>query len=121
MKGLITKALLAGCGIGALAAAVQAVEPTKCADPCWPERYSYMARQSVYAVSAPQIRNGHVLDQTVWNYFFEVGTDKLTPGGLDKLNYLIRRRPHADTHVFVQTTGMNDVVYDPAKPELFVE
>ena len=93
MKGLITKALLAGCGIGALAAAVQAVEPTKCADPCWPERYSYMARQSVYAVSAPQIRNGHVLDQTVWNYFFEVGTDTIPVRARVAEGEALTRRP----------------------------
>ena len=34
--------------------------------------------------------NGHVLDQTIWNYHFEPGTDKLTPAGLEKLDYLAR-------------------------------
>src|SRR4051812_19110825 len=36
-------------------------------DPCWPERYNTLARRSVNHAMAPQVMNGHVLDQTVWN------------------------------------------------------
>src|SRR5262249_8143750 len=121
MKGFIAKALLAGCGMTTLAAACHAWEPWWLADPCWPERYAYQARQEVYAASGPQVRNGHVLDQTVWNFHFETGSDKLHPAGIEHLNYLIRRRPHADTAIFVQTAGPGDVAYDPASPEKFVE
>ncbi len=54
-----------------------------------------------------------MLDQTVWNYHFEPGTDKLTPGGLEHLAYLARRRPYPDPVVFLQTA--QDVAYDPAR------
>src|SRR5262245_50118696 len=106
MKGLIIKAVLGGFGLAALAA-TGCVGTEKCVDPCWPERYNYMARQEVYAASAPQIRNGHVLDQTVWNWHFKPGTDELHPAGMEKLDYIIRRRPQADCHVYVQTASID--------------
>jgi uncharacterized membrane protein YgcG len=118
MKGLIIKATMAACVVTAMAASGCGIFD-KCYDPCWPERWNYLARQEVYAASAPQIVNGHVLDQTIWNWNFEKGTDKLHPSGLEKLDYIIRRRPQPDTHVFVQTAG--DIEYDPAAPEKFIE
>ena len=69
-------------------------------DPCYPERYNYQARQEVVASYTPQVQNGHVLDQTVWNYDFEAGTDRLTGGGLEHLAYLARRRPQPDPVVY---------------------
>jgi hypothetical protein len=112
MKGLIRKAMLAGCGA---AAALGCYEYRDCVDPCYPMRYNYMSRQEVNSAFAPQVQNGHVLDQTIWNYFFEPGTDKLTPLGLDRLAYLARRRPCPDPNLFLQTA--QDIVYDPAAPE----
>src|SRR5262249_45349815 len=97
MKGLIIKAMMAAFVVTTMAAN-GCYYLNKCVDPCWPERYNYMARQEVYAASNPQIANGHVLDQTIWNWNFEKGSDKLHPSGLEKLDYIIRRRPHADTH-----------------------
>src|SRR5262245_49955435 len=46
-------------------------------DPCYPERYEHAARQAVLAPFAQQVHNGHVLNQTIWNYYFEAGSDKL--------------------------------------------
>ena len=60
-------------------------------DPCYPERYEFMARQEVRDAFAAQSYNGHVLDQTVWNDHFEPGTETLTPGGMDHLAYLARQ------------------------------
>jgi hypothetical protein len=78
-----------------------------------------MARQSVNAAMAPQVQNGHVLDQTVWNYYFEPGTDKLTTGGLERLAYIARRRPCPDTLLYLQTA--QDVVFDHCAPEQMAE
>jgi hypothetical protein len=64
---------------------------------------------------APQVQNGHVLDQTVWNWDFEPGTDRLTDGGLAHIAYLTRRRPQPDCTVYLQTA--NDLPYDPKCPE----
>jgi hypothetical protein len=112
MKGLLTTGLAACCLATALGT-------TGCiyrnlVDPCYPERYEYMARKEVNAGIAPQVQNGHVLDQTVWNYHFEPGTAKLNGAGTAHLAYLARRRPHPDTTVYVQTA--QDVDYDTADP-----
>jgi hypothetical protein len=87
-------------------------------DPCYPQRYEFMARREVNAAFIPQVQNGHVLDQTIWNWMFEPGTDRLTTGGLAHLAYIARRRPCPDTVVYLQTA--QDVVYDPAAPDRMV-
>jgi hypothetical protein len=116
MKGLIPKTLAGLCGAGLLAAAGGCGTTYRdLVDPCYPERYQYMAREAVNAAMAPQMQNGHTLDQTVWNHHFEPGTDKLTASGQEHLKYLARRRPHPDPVVFLQTA--QDVAYDPAAPE----
>jgi hypothetical protein len=84
-------------------------------DPCWPDRYSNESRAAVVANFQPQVENGQVLDQTVWNTHFEYGTDKLNGAGMDKLDQIARRRPHPDPRVFLQTA--RDMAYDAAKPE----
>ena len=114
MKGLIRKAAAALCcfaGAGGLGC----VTYRDLVDPCYPERYNSEARKEVVASYAPQEQNGHVLDQTVWNYDFEPGRETLTGGGLEHLAYLARRRPQPDTVVYLQTA--QDVAYDPANPE----
>jgi hypothetical protein len=88
-------------------------------DTCWPQRYDYMATREERAAFAPQVNNGKVLDQTVWNYHFEPGTDRLTAGGLDHLAYIARRRPHPDTCLFLQTA--QDISYDPNAPDRMTE
>jgi hypothetical protein len=119
MKGFI-QTTLAGLGLaGGLVAGGGCMAYRECVDPCYPSRYSYLARQEVRQSVASQMYNGHTLDQTVWNYHFEAGTDKLTPGGLEFLEYLARRRPGPDTKVFIQTA--EDVAYDPAAPDKTVE
>lgn len=122
MKGLITKGLSVVCAAVALTSASGCLEwlhPRQLWDPCWPQRYNHMARQEVLEGFGGQVYNGHVLDQTVWNHHFEGGTDKLTAGGRDHLAYLARRRPCPDPVVYLQTA--QDVAYDPATPEKFVE
>lgn len=88
-------------------------------DPCYPERYEYAARQEVIAAFAPQVHNGHYLDQTVWNYHFEAGTEKLTPGGMEQLTHLARRRPYPDCTIYLATA--HDLMYDPAAPSRYAE
>jgi len=84
-------------------------------DPCWPDRYANESRAAVVANFQPQVENGQILDQTVWNTHFEYSTDKLNGAGMDKLDQLARRRPHPDPRLFIQTA--RDIPYDPAKPE----
>jgi hypothetical protein len=120
MKGLITKAL-AGAGLLALVGccSTEAVTYHDLVDPCYPQRYEAMARHEVNEAMAPQMENGHILDQTIWDEHFEAGTDKLTPGGMEHLKLIARRRPHADPQVFVQAA--QDVAYDPAHPDAYVK
>jgi hypothetical protein len=118
MKGFMNKA--AGVWLtGGLALVGGCHTYQNLVDPCYPQRYEYMARQEVYGALAPQVANGHVLDQTVWNYDFEQGSDRLTPGGMAHLNYLVQRRPAPDGIVYLQTA--HDLSYDPAAIDKFAE
>src|SRR5438552_461220 len=111
MNGFLKKsatAWLTGAGL----AGVGCYSYRDLVDPCYPDRYNYAAKQEVKEAFAPQMQNGHILDQTVWNYHFEAGTAKLTPGGMDYLAYLARRRPAPDPVIYLQVA--QDVVYDPA-------
>jgi len=85
-------------------------------DVSYPERYECQDREYVTSALAMQAQNGHVLDQTVWNAYFDPGTDHLTLAGIKQLTGLGRRRPMPDTVVYLQTA--NDIEVDPAKPEV---
>jgi uncharacterized membrane protein YgcG len=119
MKGFMAKSVTAVCLAGGLAGAGGCELYRNLVDPCYPERYEFVTRQEVGTALAPQVFNGHVLDQTVWNNHFEPGTDKLTRGGMEHLAYLARRRPAPDGRVYLQTA--QDLVYDPAAPEKFAQ
>lgn len=72
-------------------------------DVSWPDRYNYAARESVVAPFSQQAATGHFIDQTLWNWYFEPGSDKLTPGGIDKLDALCRETPASDPRLYIQT------------------
>lgn len=86
-------------------------------DPCWPERYNAYERRTVNDVFDAQAMNGHILDQTIWNYHFEtkdvedtttrtkiyLPTSKLNVAGQRQLEYLSRRRPYPDSKLYLQT------------------
>jgi hypothetical protein len=107
MNGFIPRTLL---GLALCASGV-----TGCAcyreivDPCWPERYNSLARASVNEMNNAQAFNGHILDQTIWNYDFEhdlktgAPTDVLNAAGMERLKYLSRRRPAADCRIYLAT------------------
>jgi hypothetical protein len=118
MKGIVTK-LLAGAALAAPLTSTGCYHYQKCVDPCWPERYNAQARTEVIAAFAPQVQNGHMLDQTLYNSAFEAGTDKLTNGGMDQLDTITRRRPMPDPRIFIATA--RDLAYDPANPDALVE
>jgi hypothetical protein len=115
MNGFIRRAAVVLGSALALTASQGCWEYRQLVDPCYPERYEHEAAQSVDGNMAPQVQNGHVLDQTMWNWYFEAGTDKLNAGGLEHLAYLARRRPHPDCTVYLQTA--QDVAYDMGNPE----
>jgi hypothetical protein len=119
MKGIINKTILMFCVPAGLAWTCGCESYRDVVDPCYPNRYEFASRQEVNAAFAPQVNNGHVLDQTVWNCYFEPGTDKLTPGGMEHLAYIGRRRPCPDPAVYLQTA--QDIPYDPSAPDKFGE
>jgi hypothetical protein len=65
----------------------------------------------VTAPFAQQIANGHFALQTVDNWYFEAGTDKLNPAGMAKLDSLARTTPAPDPKIFVQDA--RDVLVTP--------
>jgi hypothetical protein len=119
MNGFIKKTIAALClgGVTAISGCCEDCRLCDCYDNCWLARYSFMATQSDNAAFCAQIYNGHVLEQTVYTYHFELGTDVLTKGGQDHLAFLARRRPTPDTHIWLQTA--QDVHYDAAAPEQY--
>lgn len=110
MKGFIRNAAASLCvGAGALTL-MGCTQYRAHVDPCWPERYDNESRQNILRTFDAQAANGHALDQTLWNWDFEHDdkgnpTDKLTPGGQERLKYLIRRRPVPDGRLYLQTAN----------------
>jgi hypothetical protein len=119
MKGFIVKAVSAGCLTGVLLLGVGCAGYQAVVDPCYPERYNSQAQKEVCEPLATQIHNGHILDQTVWNWYFEPGTAKLNPAGQEHLTYIVRRRPAPDPCVYVATAEPDDIRYDPDHADLF--
>jgi hypothetical protein len=124
MKGFIAKlmatsSVAAGSLVAAAGCAGWQEQWHDVVDPCYPQRYMFSSRQLVKAHFAPQVQNGHILDQTVWNYHFEPGTAILTPGGMEHLAYLARRRPCPDTNIYLQVA--QDIPYDPSRYAEFIE
>jgi hypothetical protein len=116
-KRMFTQAVLLLCGAAPLTAA-GCYEYKDLVDPCWPQRYNNMARNEVSDAFAAQVNKGHMLDQTVWTYDFEPGTDKLNAMGLDHLMVLAQRLPQPDAMIFIQTAQLpGDLTYDAANPE----
>jgi hypothetical protein len=115
----LTRHTLAGVVLAAAIGSTGCKTLGDCADPCWPERYNFKARAEVISAFAPQVQNGHILDQTLYNIAFMVGTDELTNIGRDQLDTLVRRRPYPDPRIFLATA--RDIPYDPANPGAFVE
>ena len=119
MNGFIKQTLALACLGTSLATLAGCKLYDNWVDPCYPGRYEYEARGPVYETFGAQAANGHVLDQTVWNYMFDPGTDKLTAAGQMRLAYLARRRPQPDPHIWLQTAF--DLPYNPAAPEKMVQ
>ena len=62
---------------------------------------------------APQVKNGEILDQTVWNYHFMDDTAALHPMGAEHLKRLARKRPAPCSVIFLQTAQLNTSEGDP--------
>src|SRR6516164_5354549 len=96
MKGFIKHAAALSCFGAGLFALLGCGHYRELVDPCWPERYNSMASNSVREMSIAQSDMGHKLDQTIWNYHFDMGTDNLNAEGRERLLYLSRRQPVPD-------------------------
>ncbi len=117
MNGFMKTTLAIACTAGAMGSigCTGGERYRNLVDPCRMERYGAVARQEVITCFNPQVQNGQILDQTVWNYQFEPGTDKLNALGQDKLDQLVRRRPEPDPRIFIQTA--RDLAYNADKPD----
>jgi hypothetical protein len=120
MNGFITRTVV-GLTLGASLSLLAGCACYRNAvDPCWPERYNALARSTVTQATNAQAWNGHIMDQTIWDYYFSTdkegkATDVLNPAGMEHLHYLARRRPVPDLHIFLQTA--QDVPYTPGSAD----
>lgn len=121
MKGIITKKVCGACLAGGLVALAGCHEYNNVVDPCYPQRYNYIAQHEVCEPIAAQVNNGHILDQTIWNDMFQKeAPTKLTKGGEEKLLYLARRRPSPDPVIYLATA--QDITFNPdAAPDAFAQ
>ena len=71
------------------------------------------ARAETLAPFAAQVHNGHILNQTVWNWYFDAGTDELNSAGMAKLDSIAQTRPAPDPRLYLQVA--RDVVVTPDK------
>jgi hypothetical protein len=95
-------------------------------DTAYPERYEAAARQETVAAFASQVNNGQVLNQTVWNWYFEqekvtdkvTGKESLKPSaklngaGRAKLDSIAQTRPNPDSRIYLQVARDVPVVGD---------
>jgi hypothetical protein len=88
-------------------------------DPSWPERYNHVARLETLQPFQAQALNGHTLAQTVWNYHFESGTDKLSSAGMQTLDQFVQHRPEPHCTVYLQTA--RDIAYVAETPEKYAD
>jgi len=93
-----------GCGAGGDGGGGLGACYRNLVDVSWPDRYNYAARQSVVAPFAQQAATGHFLNQTIWNFYFDPGTDKLNAGGMEKLDSLAHATPGPDPRIYLQHT-----------------
>jgi hypothetical protein len=129
MNGFIGKSLAAACVAASLAGA-GCCGYYDMVDPCYPQRYNFTARTEVCGALTPQVKDGHILDQTIWNWMFKYDpadpskADQLNPAGMEKLNELVRRRPVPDPVIYLATSQVGSdpsLTYDPDHPEALVE
>ncbi|MCI0682276.1 MAG: hypothetical protein L0Y71_09245 [Gemmataceae bacterium] len=107
MNGFIRRAALGTC-LGASVVSLAGCVPAyrELVDPCWPERYNHLARQSVRDTFNAQAANGHVFDQTIWTEYFDLrNATELNDRGRERLRYIALRKPVPDPRVYVQKTG----------------
>jgi uncharacterized membrane protein YgcG len=120
MKGIIQKASVASALVAsALASGCHQSKYHDLVDPSWPQRYNAVSRQEVVSAMGTQIQNGHILNQTVWNYAFDAGKETLTPLGTELLDQFVRTRPQPDARIFLATA--RDIQYDGVSAEKYAE
>jgi hypothetical protein len=108
MKGFIKHFAVASSFAASLFMLIGCYHYRELVDPCWPERYNSTARASVREMCTAQSNKGHILDQTIWNSYFERdlktgdGTAKLNEAGQEVLRYIARRQPFPDFHLWLQ-------------------
>ena len=90
------------CGPGGAGAAEGGSIYRSFVDPCYPERYNVVARAEVLAPFAAQVHNGHILNQTLYNWHFDTGTDQLNGAGKAKLDSIAQTRPGPDPRIYLQ-------------------
>jgi len=113
-SGMTSIGCMGGGGAGTTRPGIEA-RYNNLVDPCWPQGYSHQARESVLSPFEQQVNNAEILNQTVWNYHFDLGTAKLNANGREKLDLIARKRPTPDGKLYLQTA--RDLAYDEKSPD----
>ncbi|MFO0870249.1 MAG: hypothetical protein U0935_15075 [Pirellulales bacterium] len=86
--------------------------------PFYMQHLAGLASHTVSVARNRQVRNGQVLDRTLWNYHFEEKKAELLPSGVAMLNRLVRiQATSPEVEVFVATA--HDLPFRADDPEEF--
>lgn len=89
-------------------------------DHCWPDQYVRESQRRIYAPLGQQMVNGHRLESTIWEHYFDADDPAvLTEGGMARLRYLARRRPYVIPQLELQTSFDQEI--DRARIEAVTE
>lgn len=72
-------------------------------DTSWPYNYNHAAQQAALAPFAQQAANGHFQERTLWNWYFEPGSDRIDSAGKAKLDAMSRN--NTDNKIYLQHAG----------------
>src|SRR5262245_8450230 len=81
----------------------------------WPQPYIEATRMAVREPFVIQAQNGLMLEQTIWNYHFEYGTDRLHPSCVAFLDRMSRRPAEPVLQLFLQTA--RDIRFFAERPK----
>mgnify|MGYP007071090233 CR=1 FL=1 len=93
LRNVMTKTAWAGALLGVLSVTGCYGTFHEIVDPCYPERYNCKAREAVHNLTATQIQNGLMYEQTMFVHHFNPSESSLNAGGVAHLQRLANRRP----------------------------
>jgi hypothetical protein len=123
MNGFIKKTVAGCCFSAGLVSFLTGCDHYRdLVDPCRQDRWNSLAKESTRDMCNAQSNKGHILEQTVWNWYFETDpeskkpSERLNGAGIAVLQRIARTLPAPDFQLYLQNA--QDIPYvDGVAPE----